>query len=75
MADVGTGLVKWSRTAEEKRSRRREQELVRKEPKPRLERAMVPGLNDDKKQIKLESWEPVKRKIRNKGKENGRGSS
>lgn len=74
MADIGTGLVKMSRTAEEKRSRRREQRLVRKEPKPRLERAMGPGLKDDKKQIKLESWEPDERKTRNKGK-NWRGSS
>lgn len=68
MADVGTGLVRQSRIAEEKRSRRREQRLIRKEPKPRPERAMVPGLNDDKTQIKLESWEPDERKMRNKGK-------
>lgn len=33
---------------------------------------MVPGLND-KKQIKLESWEPDERKMRNKGKKMGEG--
>lgn len=33
---------------------------------------MVSGLNDDKKQIKLESWKPGKRKVRNKGKKGER---
>ena len=71
---MGTSSVKYGRTAEVKRSRRRVQKLSRREPRPRLERAMVSSLRDNKKQIKLGSQEPGERKVNNKGKKGERVS-